>query len=274
MSTGSPVRGWSRGRASALAIAMLLTACGNVGGAMPPDPSVESPAPAKVAATLSRVPDHPGGTRHGPAAPAAQPLAAFALNLYHEGDFVPQHTFEWCVGASMQMTLNMILDPNSTSAEDQGALWERARSRSSDRWGGANGRGWAAVLNDMGVGPYEQVSFPDYEQALRMAAAAIRETERPVGLIMWRGRHAWVMSGFESMGDPAVDKDFAVTGIHVLDPLFPHGDHRWGPSPVPNTLLTPDELARQYVSRDVRSWGPGSPTGYVMILPTSEAAGG
>ena len=43
---------------------------------------------------------------------------------------------------------------------------------------------------------------------------------------------------------------------------------------MPNSLLTPDELARQYVSRDVRSWGPDSPTGYVMILPTPEASDG
>ena len=79
------------------------------------------------------------------------------------------------------------------------------------------------------------------------------------------------MSGFESMGDPGVDKDFSVTGIHVLDPLYPHGDDAWGPSPVPNALLTPDELARQFVSRDIRSWGPDSPTGYVLILPREES---
>ena len=43
--------------------------------------------------------------------------------------------------------------------------------------------------------------------ALQVAARAIRETKRPVGLVMWRGRHAWVMSGFESIGDPAIHDD-------------------------------------------------------------------
>jgi hypothetical protein len=213
---------------------------------------------------------HRGGVRRGPAAHEREPLAPYAMDLYREGDFVPQYTFEWCVAASMQMTLNMIQDPNRTTAQDQGALWRQARSRSSDEWNGASGRGWASVLNEMGAGPYELTSFPDYEQALREAARAIRTTERPVGLIMWRGRHAWVMSGFTSLGDPATDKAFVVTGIHVLDPLYPHGDQTWGPSPEPNALLGPDELAMQFVARDRRSWTYDSPTGYVMILPVAD----
>jgi hypothetical protein len=189
------------------------------------------------------------------------------MDLYHEGDFVPQHTFEWCVGASMQMTLNILRDPNSTSAEDQGQLWERARRASNDGWGGASGRGWATVLNEFGVGPYELTSVPNFDQALREAALAMRATERPVGLIMWGGRHAWLMSGFISLGDPAADPDFTVTGIHVLDPLWPHGDDVWGPSPAPNALLSPNELGRQFVSN--RSPGPDSPPGYVLVMPVA-----
>jgi hypothetical protein len=260
-----------RTRPVALFLAIALAACNGLEAERPPSAAPSIAAREDPAPELTPTPPALSGAKRLGSAPEAAPLAAFAMNLYHEGDFVPQHTFEWCVAASMQMTLNMIEDPNRSSAEDQGALWERARSRASDRWGGASGRGWAAVLNEMGVGPYELTSFRDYEETLRMAAAAIRETERPVGLIMWRGRHAWVMSGFESMGDPAVDKDFSVTGIHVLDPLYPHGDDAWGPSPVPNALLTPDELARQFVSRDIRSWGPDSPTGYVLILPREES---
>jgi hypothetical protein len=126
----------------------------------------------------------------------------------------------------------------------------------------------------MGVGPYELTSFPDYEQALREAARALRATERPVGLIMWRGRHAWVMSGFESVGDPAADEEFVVTGIRVLDPLYPHGDATWGPSPEPNALVSPDELAAQFVGRDKRSWSYDAPTGYVMILPVADESPG
>jgi hypothetical protein len=77
------------------------------------------------------------------------------------------------------------------------------------------------------------------------------------------------MSGFESIGDPAIHEDFIVTGVRVLDPLYPYGDTRWGPSPAPNTLLTPDELALQFKARDDRATGPDSPAGYVLVLPVA-----
>ena len=65
-----------------------------------------------------------------------------------------------------------------------------------------------------------------------------------------------------------------VTGINVLDPLYPHGDDVWGPSPLPNALLTPDELGLQFKAREARNWGPESPAGYVMVMPMTEAVGG
>jgi hypothetical protein len=118
------------------------------------------------------------------------------------------------------------------------------------------------------------VSIPEYDEALRVAAAAIRATNRPVGLVMWRGRHAWVMSGFESKGDPRVVDDFTVTGVRVLDPLYPHGHSTWGPSPRPNTLMTPGRLARQFVSRDRFRVNLGVPPGYLLVLPVEADAAG
>ena len=262
-----------RGRWAAVLSAAVLVACGGPPAGEPAPTTTQEPASIEPGEPVHATPELIADARLPPPPREAEPLAAFGLNLYREGDFVPQYTFEWCVGASMQMTLNMIEEPNSTSREDQERLWTMARNRSSDQWGGASGRGWVAVLNGMGAGPYKLTGIPDYQDALREAAIALRTTGRPVGLIMWRGRHAWVMSGFESLGDPAVDEDFVVTGIHVLDPLYPHGDATWGPSPEPNALLTPDELARQYKARDKRSWTYDAPTGYVMILPVAAAGG-
>ena len=204
-------------------------------------------------------------------APTLPPPAAFAMNLFQEGDFVPQHTFEWCVGASIQMAHNLVAADVRNSFEDQQALWEMARARSSNSFNGANPRGWAETLNEIGIGPYELVSIPDYAEALRTAAGAIHATGRPVGLVMWSGRHAWVMSGFESIGDPAIHADFSVTGVRVLDPLYPHGSGTWGPSPEPNALLSPDQLAAQFVIREPRRWSSDLPTGYFLVLPTPSA---
>jgi hypothetical protein len=149
----------------------------------------------------------------------------------------------------------------------QQRYWELARDHSSSPFGGANPRGWTAALNELGHGPYELVSVPEYDEALRVAARAMRDTGRPVGLVMWRGRHAWVMSGFASKGDPARDDAFRVTGVRVLDPLYPHGNRVWGASPKPNTLLSPARLAKQFVRRDSRRVNLGVPPGYLLILP-------
>jgi hypothetical protein len=129
-----------------------------------------------------------------------------------------------------------------------------------------------AVLNDLGAGPYLLVSEPDLERAVRRAALAIAETRRPVGLVMWRGRHAWVMSGFESIGDPRIHGDFTVTGVRVLDPLHPHGSRVWGPSPAPNSLLTPEVLGRQFVARTNSRVNLGVPPGYLLVLPVATEA--
>jgi hypothetical protein len=198
----------------------------------------------------------------------------FAMNLYRNGDFVAQYTFEWCVGASLQMALNMSTDESHTSRADQQELWEMARDRSFSPFGGANPTGWTAVLNDIGIGPYVLVSIPTLDEALIVAAKAIRATDRPVGLVMWRGRHAWMMSGFEASADPAKADDFDVTGIRVQDPLYPNGSSVWGPSPRPNSLVSPATLGEQFVVRDVtRSRvNLGVPTGYLMIVPVVAAA--
>ena len=231
-----------------------------------PSPSPASPIPVAPTATPragGQVPAPPTVT-----ATPEPPRERFAMNLYRRGDFVAQHTFEWCVGASLQMALNMTTDDRDASRANQQELWEMARERSNSPFGGANPRGWTAALNDLGIGPYVLVSIPDFDQALRVAATAIRETKRPVGLVMWRGRHAWVMSGFESIGDPAVLDDVRITGIRVLDPLYPHGSDAWGPSPKPNALIKPATLAKQFVIRDRGRTSLGVPPGYLLVLPT------
>ncbi len=236
-------------------------------------PSTTSPA----SASPTTVPVTPAPTA-STAPPSAGPVAAardpFAMNLYRRGDFVPQYTFEWCVGASLQMMRNLTDGKVTKARSTQQRYWELARDLSSSPFGGANPRGWTAALPELGVGEYKLVSIPDYDEALRVAARALRGTNRSVGLVMWRGRHAWVMSGFESTADPALTDDYDVTGVRVLDPLYPHGNSIWGPSPKPNSLLSPARLGKQFVRRDSRRVNLGVPPGYLLILPVESASAG
>jgi hypothetical protein len=266
--TGAP----ARLLACLVALAMLLGGCTpaidlDVIATDRPSPTSSAPAAAgDVPLAPQRTPS-PTPTPVPTPAPVAQ---AFALNLYQEGDFVPQYTFDWCVAASIQIAHNLIDDTGGGMWADpaqQNDLWEMARARSSNSFNGANPLGWAKVLTEVGMGPYTVVSIADYEDALRTAARAITETGRPAGLVMWSGRHAWVMSGFESLGDPGQFPEFSVTGIRVLDPLYPHGSGQWGPSPAPNSLLTPAELATQFVVREPRRWSSELPAGYLLVLP-------
>jgi len=269
-------------------LATLLTACApavsldeaTTDQAVPSASAAADVAPAteQSAAPSLAPPAVPLAPAAGPVpVPAPVPAPApevFALNLYQEGDFVPQYTFDWCVAASIQMAHNLIDDAGGGTWADsaqQGELWEMARARSSNSFNGANPLGWAETLTEVGMGPYKVVSVADYGRALQTAARAIADTGRPVGLVMWSGRHAWVMSGFESLGDPAQFPDFSVTGIRVQDPLYPHGSGQWGASPEPNSLLTPEQLATQFVVREPRRWSSDLPAGYLLVLPVAGA---
>jgi hypothetical protein len=210
-------------------------------------------------------------------APAsAQSATRVTVDVSDRGDFVAQTNFVQCVGASMQMMLNMIQPGRDRTASRQLELQKLARAWSGSRPDGrqrqgASVRGWAAGLNILGAGPYRLVGTKNIDQAMTTAAEAIAATGKPVGLLVWRGRHAWVMSGFTANADPAKTNDFRVTRAIVHDPLYPHGNAVWGRSPRPGEAITVNELGRQFVPRRMRNQLGGQPTTlggkYVLVLP-------
>jgi hypothetical protein len=207
---------------------------------------------------------------------SASGATAFRLDVSDRGDFVAQTNFVQCVGASMQMMINMIEPGRDRSAGTQLRLQQLARTWSGSRPDGrqrqgASVRGWAAGLNILGAGPYRLVGTKTLGQAMRTAAKAIADTGRPVGLLVWRGRHAWVMSGFVATADPGQTNDFKVTRAIVHDPLYPHGNAVWGPSPSPGQVISISALGRQFVPRRMSNRLGGQPSllggKYVLVLP-------
>ena len=204
-----------------------------------------------------------------------QPVQAarvYEFDLYRPGDFVAQTNLVQCVGASMQMMINLVSARDDRSAATQRRLWQLARQlgppRPPDRppRRGASVQGWAAGLNRLDQGPYAVVGYPSLADALYAAARAMRRTGRPVGLLAWGGRHAWVMSGFRATADPAVTDDFRVTHAIVLDPLYPLDSTTWGRSPAPGSSLTPARLGQAFVPRR-GSWSGVLSGMWVIVQP-------
>ena len=247
---------------------------------------VQSPLLLAVAAALAfsvAAPVAAVGVAPRAAAAAATAPSRYRVDLADRNDFVAQTNFVQCVGASMQMMLNITGDSDRT-AKTQVRLQRLARglsgpSRAGFGRKGASVRGWSAGLNEIGAGPYRLVGATTIDEGLQIAARSIRETGRPVGLLMWAGRHAWVMSGFEATADPGATTDFRVTRAIVLDPLYPYGSSRWGASPRPGEALSVSTLGKQFVPRRQGTWA-GALTGtdgstemaalagkYVLVLP-------
>jgi hypothetical protein len=222
--------------------------------------------------------------------PATAAAQGYRMDLYRPGDFVSQTNTVQCIGASMQMMLMMIGRTDDRTAARQLELQQLARAY-SPRWTtdvpigtdipptqdrerrGASSRGWVAGLQLAGAGSYRLTSAATLEEAVSLAAQAIRATGRPAGLLVWRGAHAWVMSGFEATADPGLDSRAAVTAVIVQDPWYPRISRTWGRSPEPGSRLTLSQLGEDFVA-----WERGNRTSpnsgrFVLVLPYQRSVG-
>ncbi len=214
---------------------------------------------------------------------------AFSMDLYRPGDFVHQQTEYWCVAASVQTMINILEDdePDQTRRfQERLHFMGRRLDREGDefwrelagkaRWRqGLHGLGlndWAGMLDARGHGPYEVQRAATRKQAIRMAARAIRLTGKPVGLVVWRGAHAWVMSGFSATADPAHTNDFKVRRVVIQDPWYPDVSSIWGASRPPGSSVRVSALAQDYLPYDRPGRRHPMRDGkFMLILPTVPA---
>lgn len=210
-----------------------------------------------------------GGTTQ---APAATKITSYRIDLGRRSHFVAQTNLVQCVGASMQMMLNMMGVVSDHSAATQLRLQRIARSNSGPRRPdgrerrGASVFGWAAGLELQGGGRYTVIGSDTIDGALLEAAKAMRLTGRPAGLLMWRGRHAWVLSGVRATKDPLMP-GARVTSVFVEDPLYPRNSRTWGPSPAPGAQVSVPALGKQFVPRRVSTRAPWLSGKYVVVIP-------
>jgi hypothetical protein len=200
--------------------------------------------------------------------PKPTPMPVLAMNLYRTGDFVSELTPKQCVSAAMQIMLNISGPSNDRSSATQTALAKLAKSLSDAPYGGTEPLGWARGLEKRGAGHYEVVVETTLIRAVRRGVQAMRATGRPVGLLVWRGAHSWVLHGFETTADPAGPDAWTVTHIFVSDPWYPRISRIWGASRGPNARITPKQLTEDYLpwKRPTGRY-PGMDGKFVLVIP-------
>lgn len=197
----------------------------------------------------------------------------FEMNLFAKGDFMHQATKDMCVAGSTQIMMNIIDEgkPNR-SVVYQKRLYQRGRELSPNKSKlgpiGVDLTGWAELLNTNGYGPYVVEPAETRRGAIRKAAKAIRETGKPVGLVVWRGAHSWVMSGFTATADPAYDNGFQVKAAYIQDTWYPYVSSIWGASNPPDTLVPMGRLGEDFLPyQRPRANYPKRDGKFMLILP-------
>ena len=213
------------------------------------EPSAEPAPPASAEPSPSTEPTpsgdaSPSAEPTSTAAPSAEPtgtadptqsadptpaptLPPFSMNLYRTAGYVRQYNGAWCTAAATQMMSNFgRLSVSASAWIDRGyvrqyTIIRYAKQRDTlARSSGTDPAGWAAALRRYGgSSAYAWRMFLDYDDALRSAVERLRATGKPVGLLAWNGRHAWILHGFYATADPALTDDYTITGLRVTGSL-------------------------------------------------------
>ncbi len=244
-------------------------------------PWVRERPPAVVGSGLpirSPGPGHsaPPGASAGPGAsgsPGASPSPTpkpgpFSMDLYEKGDYVGEFHDIWCLPAAMQTAMNIMDEGADTSRATQERLFDFTRSLHPAPDGAAEPEAWAEGLTQLGYGNYEVDIEPSIKAAIKVAARQIRLTNRPVGLMVWKGAHSWVMSGFNATADPAQTDDFTVTAVRIEDVWYPRLSSIWGYSRSPDSLYKVEDLSEDYLpwKRPLGTY-PKKTGNFVLVIP-------
>jgi hypothetical protein len=81
------------------------------------------------------------------------------------------------------------------------------------------------------------VASSTYDAAVRSAVTSLRRTGRPVAVVVDRGHHVWVLTGFTATADPGRTSDFRVVSVRIVGPLYGR-QSRDGYDPPPDTALS------------------------------------
>ncbi len=200
--------------------------------------------------------------------PAPTPSGPFSMDLYQKGDYVGEFRDTWCLAAAVQTSMNIMDDGADTTRATQSKVFDLTRSLEPAPDGAAEPEGWAQGLTELGYGNYEVDILPSIKAAIHTAAKQIRLTNRPAGLMVWRGAHSWVMSGFTASADPALTDDFTVSTVRIEDVWYPRLSSIWGYSRAPDASYKVSDLDQDFLpwKRPLGTY-PKKTDNYVIVVP-------
>jgi len=185
------------------------------------------------------------GSLARPSAVAALPAWTGGVDLYRSGAFTTQKTWRWCTAADVQLIRNLVRHEADHSRDGQLRYYRYMRAHNRYPLPPADGvdpAGWAAGLRRFVDDRYHVIANRTFAAALRSAVTNLRRTQRPVGLLVGHGNHAWVLTGFTATADPAVTSRFSVTSVRVTGPLWGLQNRTYGYDMRPDKRLTPSQL--------------------------------
>jgi hypothetical protein len=189
------------------------------------------------------------------------------MDLYREGDFVSESTDKWCIAAAMQTSMNIMSLTPDTTRDTQAKLFDLAVSIAGSQSGGTDPNGWAAGLASLGYGNYSVGANVSMTAAVHTVAKQIRITERPGGLVVWRGWHSWVVSGFTATADPALTDKFTVLSLRIEDVWYPRVSTLWPKSRPPDADVPVADLAPDYKTWVQAKFIQGRDGYFVYVIP-------
>jgi hypothetical protein len=186
-----------------------------------------------------------GGLAAPATSDAALPRWSGSVDLYRAGVFTTQRSWLWCTAADVQIMRNIADRATDHAKANQQRYFRYMRAR--NRYDipvrdGVDPAGWAAGLRHYVDARYRLTTNRSFDAALRSAVTNLRRTRLPVGITVARGNHAWVLTGFSATADPAATRDFRVTSVRVVGPLWGLQSRAYGYDMRPNRKLTPKQL--------------------------------
>jgi len=147
----------------------------------------------------------------------------FSMDLYFRAGYERQVDGRTCTAASTAMMVNFIARRDLRMNQRTVLRYAQARDALNNRTQrGSDPLGWsrAATYYSRYSGKattFRWEAFASKTAALNRAAILMARTRRPVGLVVWGGRHAVVMTGFKATSDPRKGS-FRLTAVWISDP--------------------------------------------------------